>query len=225
MPFLRLLLSFFFVLLTVCAQPPEIVALTSAFPNISFSAKAEPLPGELLQTVKRSSWHEGCPVPPEELRRLILPYWNFEGKPATGMMIVNRDLVEDVTAIFQELFRHGFLIERMQPVEEYGASDDLSMAANNTSAFNCRDITGQKGKFSNHSWGHAIDINPLTNPYVKGEKVLPPAGKNFLVRSRAYPGGVLDRSFIVELFSKHGWTWGGSWSDRQDYQHFEKPQR
>jgi len=95
----------------------------------------------------------------------------------------------------------------------------------NTSAFNCRDTTGRPGVFSNHSWGRAIDINPLTNPYLKGDKVLPPAGKAFLDRTRASPGAILAGSFIVNLFQKRGWTWGGSWKDRQDYQHFEKPDR
>ena len=139
--------------------------------------------------------------------------------------MVSGALAQELQAIFRELFAHGFLIERMEPVETYGGSDDRSMAANNTSAFNCRDVTGVKGKFSNHSWGRAIDINPLTNPYVKGPKVLPPGGQAFLDRTKAYPGGILPDSFIVKLFANYGWTWGGSWPDRQDYQHFEKPAR
>jgi len=71
----------------------------------------------------------------------------------------------------------GFQIERITPIEEFNGDDDASMAANNTSAFNCRDVTGQPGKFSNHSWGRAIDINPLINPYVKGDKIYPPEGR------------------------------------------------
>lgn len=86
-------------------------------------------------------------------------------------------------------------------------------------------MTGQPGRFSNHSWGRAIDINPLTNPYVKGDKVLPPEGRQFLDRTRAYPGAILAGSWVVKLFEEHGWTWGGSWTDRKDYQHFEKPDR
>ena len=97
------------------------------------------------------------------------------------------------------------------------------MAANNTSAFNCRDTTGKPGVFSNHSWGRAIDINPLTNPYVKGDRVLPPAGRKYLDRSRAFPGSILKDGFVVQEFESKGWTWGGRWLDRQDYQHFEKP--
>ena len=82
----------------------------------------------------------------------------------------------------------------MQPVEEYGGNDDLSMAANNTSAFNCRDVTGSPGRFSNHSWGRAIDINPLTNPMLLRGKILPPAGCPIMsIASKAAPGSILDQ--------------------------------
>jgi hypothetical protein len=138
---------------------------------------------------------------------------------------VNAALAEEVAQIFRELHRKKFPIEHMRPVEEYGGSDDRSMEANNTSAFNCRDMTGQPGKFSNHSWGRAIDLNPLTNPYVKGAKVLPEAGRQYLDRSKPYKGGIPSGGFVVELFKQHGWSWGGDWKDRQDYQHFEKPSR
>ena len=162
---------------------------------------------------------------PADLRQLQLPYRDFEGRSRTGILIVHKDFSKEVTDIFGQLFDHGFPIARMEPVDDFGGSDDRSMEANNTSAFNCRDVTGQPGKFSNHSWGRAIDINPLTNPYVKGDKVLPPQGREFLDRTRDYPGAVLADSFIVRLFAEHGWNWGGSWTDRKDYQHFEKPDR
>lgn len=171
------------------------------------------------------SWHAGCPAAPADLRELRLPYRDFNGQARTGLLIVHKDVATEVAAIFQQLFQHGFRIARMEPVDTFDASDDRSMEANNTSAFNCRDVTGQPGKFSNHSWGRAIDINPLTNPYVKGDKVLPPQGRQFLDRTHAYPGAILADSFTVKLFGQHGWTWGGSWTDRQDYQHFEKPDR
>jgi hypothetical protein len=205
--------------------PPEIVAVTSADARFQPVFHAGPIPPALLARTKASTWHAGCPVPTDYLRQLDVSYWNFGGMPANGVLIVHKDVVSDLTAIFSQLFRHGFLIERMEPVENFGGSDDRSMEANNTSAFNCRDITGERGKFSNHSWGRAIDVNPLTNPYVKGESILPVQGKAFLDRSRAYPGAILANSFIVQLFAQHGWLWGGSWKDRKDYQHFEKPER
>jgi hypothetical protein len=184
--------------------------------------KSQPVPAPLLERIRHTTWHPGCPVAPEDLRQLTLTYLDFEGKQRTGTLLIDKDLADEAVRIFQSLFQHGFSIERMTPIEDYGGDDRASMAANNTSAFNCRDATGKPGIFSNHSWGRAIDINPLTNPYVKGDTVLPPAGRRYLDRTRAFKGSILKDSFIVQEFEKAGWTWGGLWPDRQDYQHFEK---
>ena len=182
-----------------------------------------PLHGPLLEEVRKTTWHRGCPVPPEDLREVRVKYLNFQEKPAEGVLIVNAKLAPEVDAIFRELFRRRFQIERLEPVENFGGDDVKSMEANNTSSFNCRDKTGLPGQFSNHSWGRAIDINPLTNPYVKGDKVLPEAGREYLDRTKQRPGAILADGFVVKLFESHGWIWGGRWRDRQDYQHFEKP--
>lgn len=184
--------------------------------------RVDPVPAPLLARIRKTTWHPGCPVAPEDLRQLTLSYRDFENRTRTGILIVNRDLADEVVRLFQSLYRHGFQIERMTPIEDYGGNDDESMAANNTSAFNCRDATGKPGVFSNHSWGRAIDINPLTNPYVKGARVLPPAGRKYLDRTKSFPGSILKDGFVVREFEKAGWTWGGRWPDRQDYQHFEK---
>jgi hypothetical protein len=181
------------------------------------------LPFALAALLAVPAWHAGCPVPLRDLRTLKIRYVDFNHRPNLGTLVVHKDVAPEVAAIFADLFQHRFQIERMEPIDNFDGSDDRSMAADNTSAFNCRDITGQPGKFSNHSWGRAIDINPLVNPYVKGDTVLPPTGRQYLDRTRAYPGGIAAGSYIVRLFERHGWTWGGSWKDRQDYQHFEKP--
>jgi hypothetical protein len=54
--------------------------------------------------------------------------------------------------------------------------------------------------------------------------VLPPEGRKFLDRKLEFPGSILSGSFIVKRFAEAGWQWGGNWTDRKDYQHFEKPQ-
>jgi hypothetical protein len=205
------------------ADPPEIVATHLSVDGYTPVFEVDPVSAPLLEKIRAGTWHSGCPAPPEDLRQLTLSYWNFYQKPATGVLIVHKDVAEEVARVFRDLFRHGFLIERMMPVEEYKGDDDASMAANNTSAFNCRDVTGQPGKFSNHSWGRAIDINPLTNPYIKGEQVLPPEGRKYLDRMHALPGSILAGSFAVNRFAEAGWQWGGNWLDRKDFQHFEKP--
>jgi hypothetical protein len=205
----------------------QILVLTTLFTTLLPAAqfKSEPLSPELLEKIRRTTWHPGCPVKPEDLRQVNVSYRDFHNRSQNGTLIVNREVADDVLRIFQSLYNHGFQIERMVPIEEYGGNDDTSMAANNTSAFNCRDTTGKPGVFSNHSWGRAIDINPLTNPYVKGNKVLPPEGRKYVDRTKEFPGSILKNGFVVREFERAGWTWGGNWPDRQDYQHFEKPQR
>ena len=54
----------------------------------------------------------------------------------------------------------------IKPAVEYRGSDEASMADNNSSAFNCRKVKGSN-RWSKHSFGEAIDINPLWNPWVK----------------------------------------------------------
>jgi hypothetical protein len=184
--------------------------------------RSGPVPAPLLDKIRHTTWHPGCPVAPEELRQLTLSYRDFQNQPRIGILLVHHDLADEVVRLFRDFYSLGFPIEQMVPIEEYKGNDDASMAANNTSAFNCRDATGKPGVYSNHSWGRAIDINPLTNPYVKGDQVLPPEGRKYLDRAKVFKGSILKDGFVVREFEKNGWTWGGRWPDRQDYQHFEK---
>jgi D-alanyl-D-alanine carboxypeptidase len=206
-------------------KPPEFVALRPARGRFHPVFRINKLPPAWTARIAQTTWHAGCPVPISDLRALTVSYWDFQAKPQTGLLVVNKETAKNLRWIFKKLYRHGFLIQRIDPVEDYGGNDERSMEANNTSAFNCRDITLHPGKFSNHSWGRAIDINPLTNPYVKQSIVLPGGGREYLDRNRTYIGGILADSYIVRLFRKKGWMWGGDWRDRQDYQHFEKPVR
>jgi D-alanyl-D-alanine carboxypeptidase-like protein len=94
------------------------------------------------------------------------------------------------------------------------------MAANNTSAFNCRAVTGGSA-WSEHSYGWAIDVNPVQNPYVdSGGAVLPPEGSPFLDRSQKVEGLIHAGGTVVRAFEAIGWGWGGRWEDPVDYQHF-----
>ncbi|GAA0320066.1 M15 family metallopeptidase [Kineococcus aurantiacus] len=165
-----------------------------------------------------ASWRPGCPVPPEQLRTVAVTHVDLAGHPATGRLVVHADVADAVVAVFARLYALRFPVARMVPVEAYGGSDDASMAADNTSAFNCRATTGGSG-FSEHSYGTAIDLNPVENPYVKGTTVLPAAGRAFTDR-RPAPGVVLAGDAVVQAFAQHGFSWGGDWSSLKDYQHF-----
>jgi len=202
-------------------MPPEILAATNSSLQFEPVFRVDRLTDIQRQKAMATTWKPCCPVPLEDLRAISISHWNYNGLGATGILIAHSRVSEDLLFIFKELFAHGFLIERMRPVEDFGGDDELSMENNNTSAFNCRPITGQPGTFSKHSWGTAIDINPLYNPYVAEDTVLPRGGSLYLDRSRAWPGSILSGSIIVKLFRDRGWTWGGSWSLLKDYQHFE----
>ncbi len=165
-----------------------------------------------------SSWRAGCPVPLSDLRRLTLTYRGFDGADHTGELVVAAAVAEDVVAIFRQLYAQSYPIASMRLVDDFGGDDDASMAANNTSAFNCRPVTGGGG-FSEHSYGTAIDVNPVQNPYVDGSTVLPPAGRAALDRPDA-PGVIHDGDPVVLAFAAHGFAWGGDWRSPIDYQHF-----
>jgi hypothetical protein len=171
------------------------------------------------------SWRPGCPVPIEDLRLLYIDHWGFDGKVHHGEMVVHWNYARDVLTVIEALFDAKFPIRRMQLVDEYGADDDRSMAANNTSAFNCRPVTGGT-RWSEHSYGWAIDINPIQNPYVtSGGTVLPPAGARYADRSLRAKGMVRTNGVVVKAFAAVGWSWGGYWSSIKDYQHFSKTGR
>jgi hypothetical protein len=171
-----------------------------------------------------SSWHEGCPLDVESLRAVDVSHFGYDGEVHTGRLVVAEEVAEDMVAIMTRLFEAGFPIERMEPVDAYEGNDDLSMAANNTSAFNCRPVTGGSS-WSEHSYGSAIDVNPLVNPYVVGGTVLPPEGAAYADRSLDAPGMIHDGDLVVEAFAAHGWIWGGTWSSPKDYQQFSSSGR
>ena len=151
--------------------------------------------------------------------RWTSPISGIDGEVHTGRLIVAGEVAEDIVEIMSRLFEARFPIERIEPVDVYEGDDDLSMAANNTSAFNCRAVTGGSS-WSEHSYGTAIDMNPLVNPYVVGETVLPPEGAAYADRSLDAPGMIHDGDVVVDAFAAHGWIWGGTWSSPKDYQHF-----
>jgi len=168
-----------------------------------------------------ASWHDGCPVGADQLRRVTVSYWGFDGTAKTGSLVVDVDAVDAVRSVFQKLFDQRFPIRRMDPIDTFAGSDDASMAADNTSAFNCRlAVAAGPPQWSVHSFGRAIDVNPVENPYVLGSDVLPPAGTAYVDRATVRPGMAVTGGPLVEAFAAVGWPWGGRWSGSPDYQHF-----
>ena len=168
-----------------------------------------------------SSWRLGCPLAPAQLRLVTVPYVGFDSRAHRGDLVVHQRVAADVGRTFVRLRDLGFPIRVIRVIEAFGGSDDASMAADNTSGFNCRRAVGGSG-WSNHAYGMAIDINPLENPYVYGGRVAPPQGRAYVDRSPTRRGMVVSGGPVVAAFASIGWSWGGYWGSSKDYQHFSR---
>lgn len=160
-------------------------------------------------------------VDKNSLDYLKITYYGFDNKPHIGDMVVSKEVSKEVIEIFKELYENKYPIEKISLIDNYGADDELSMSANNTSSFCYRVVDGSK-VLSNHSKGLAIDINPLINPMVKNGDVSPRKGQDYIERNEDVKGMITKGDACYNAFTKRGWTWGGEWSNLKDYQHFEK---
>jgi hypothetical protein len=170
-----------------------------------------------------ASWCDDCPVGVHELRLVSLSRLGFDGGVHRGQLVVAADLAAELAHVFADLYFARFPVERMDTVEKLGADDARSMAANNSSAFNCRPITGGTA-WSRHAYGRAVDVNPVQNPYVGPDgTVRPRNGMPYVDRTVGHPGLIRPDGLVVRAFERRGWTWGGHWDAPVDYHHFEKP--
>lgn len=196
-------------------------ALVAAAPGATappqYSATVSVVPAKLRATM--TSWRAGCPVGLGDLRLVTLTHWGFDARPRRGRLIVHRDVAPAIVRVFRDLFAARYPIRRLRLVEAYGSDDDRSMAADNTSAFNCRLVEGSSS-WSEHAYGRAIDVNPLENPYVRGGYVAPPGGRRYADRRQRKRGMIHRGGAAVRAFAAVGWEWGGDWSSLKDYQHF-----
>lgn len=166
-----------------------------------------------------------CPVPLSDLRHLSMSYVGFDGQSHRGVMIVDAAVADDVLQVFAALYEARFPIERMRLIDAYDGNDNRSMADNNTSGYNCRRVAGSTS-WSDHAFGRAVDINPVQNPYVVGDRVLPVAGRAFVAVDRSAgadtePGVIQVGDAARRTFDRLGWQWGGTYTD-PDYQHFSR---
>jgi len=143
-------------------------------------------------------------------------HWGFDGGLHRGQLVVDARLVEDMQLVFAQMLILGFPLESVIPISELGWSDSLSMAINNTSGFNYREVAGS-GNLSKHAYGMAVDFNPFLNPYCH-DGIVSPAGS---VYDPDAPGTLYAGHPVVELLKSLGWRWGGDWVS-PDYQHFDR---
>lgn len=213
-----------------------VAGMVAAALMISGEAQAQTPAGTLEDPIIDSAMTEaeafdglrpGCPPEVRDAQRLFdVVYYGFDGKVHKGQMVAHKDLVDDVRHVFSVALQEKFPIRSAIPVshprfrKDGFWDDDLAMEADNSSCFNYRPITGG-GRISNHGYGRAVDLNTRENPYVKGEKILPPGAKY----DPLAPGALTRDHPVTRAFLSRGWTWGGDWKAPRptDYQHFEKP--
>ena len=197
----------------------------------------EPI-NELLKSemIEKNIWNKQCPVTMDRLTLLNLSYTDYDGNSNhEGKMLVFDVVADKVLHIFQELYIRRFPIYSIKLINVFDGDDNNSMAANNTSSFNCRKIANTT-TWSIHSYGMAIDINPLQNPmldteYLQGKKsieVFPHEGMNYINRCNIRAGmveSIIDDSTgltVIDLFRNNGFgVWGGAWNFPVDWHHFQ----
>jgi hypothetical protein len=171
------------------------------------------------------NWKPGCPVAIDDLRLVRVSYWNFRGNVRTGPLILHERVAKDVLWVFQQLFQAKFRIQEIKlaakdrPLtpKDYWNTRRRSV----TASFNCRPATGSTTTLSQHSYGWAIDINPLQNPYVRNDgTTLRHIAQPFRDRSLHLNGMIHEGDIVVRSFAAIGWEWGGNWHTLKDYMHF-----
>lgn len=177
------------------------------------------------------SWTSGCPVGRSQLRYVRVNFWGFDGKRSRGSVVVNASIADAAAAALSQLYDLRFRIRQMRPMDSSwgrnpkgpGANDYAAMAADNSSAFNCRYVGGQEASkvYSKHAYGTAIDVNDFENPYVADNGTVYP-DRYWLYRRAPAPGVFSSSgSAAVRAFTSQGLRWGGLWG-HPDYQHFDR---
>jgi D-alanyl-D-alanine carboxypeptidase len=206
--------------LRVLALPLVLLAFTE------YDSTVRPLPEPLRANLDGRFWQPGCPVPLSQLRLLTVTHWGFDRRPHMGQLVVNRDVAAPLTKVFRRLYELRFPIRHMRLDDMYGPKRARPADGDISGSFHCRQAvpspcvggTGS-GSWSNHAYGHAIDLNPVENPYVGCGRTRDRASARYLDRSRLRKGMVTPA--VVRAFRSIGWGWGGDWRGRtKDYMHF-----
>ena len=190
-----------------------------------------PLPHSVQDAmIDAGVWSVECPVSLNRLSLVQFSYHDFQHViHYDGTLVVLDVLAPHVENILRHLFLQRFPIYSAKRIEHFEGSDDASMDANNSSAFNFRTIAGTK-TVSLHGYGAAIDINPVQNPCLCNPRSVP-GGKHSIVEVWPTDGTEYLNRFnvrlgmvepIASIFAEHGFReWGGTWDAKPDYHHFQ----
>nr|HEX4318030.1 M15 family metallopeptidase [Kofleriaceae bacterium] len=189
-------------------------------PARAFTADTLAVPDELRARMANVSHRADDPRCPrfDDLVYLRVDHVTFDGGAARGELVVAAAIASRAVALMRRLFALGFPIRRMSVVDDFGGSDDASMAVDNSSAFNFRCIAGTTS-LSQHALGRAIDINPVENPWRRPDRIVPDAGRAFADRRDIRPGMIVRPGPVVAALDELGFEWGGDWLHAFDDHH------
>jgi hypothetical protein len=189
-------------------------------PRAPFAATIAPLDDRVrarIAGISHRSDDPRCPRP-DQLAYVRVAHVTFTGEVGQGELIVAAALAPRAIELFRRLYAIGFPIRRLALVDEFGASDDASMAADNSSGFNFRVVAGTN-VLSQHALGRAIDLNPVENPWRRADRIDPPSGEAFVDRTNIRLGMIVRPGPVVAAFDELGWEWGGDWRHARDDHH------
>ena len=188
-------------------------------PTTAFASEIRAIPADVRARMEGVSWHGDDPRCPrwDALAHVLVDHVTFDGT-ARGELVVAVEVAPRAVALFRRLWQLGFPIRQLRLVDDYAASDDASMSADNSSAFNFRLIAGTQ-LLSQHALGRAIDINPVENPWRKPDRIVPAAGAAFADRTDIRPGMIVRPGPLASVFDELGWEWGGDWRHAFDDHH------
>jgi len=194
----------------------------------AFQSSIEPLAAPVRAELTGEFWHRGCPVPLAQLRVLTMTHWGFDHRVHTGQLVVNADVAPALARLFHRLYDLRFPIRHIRLADAYGPASSRPTDTDISGSFQCRQAVASpcsgpvrkgNGHWSEHAYGHAVDLNPVENPYVGCGMSRDPASRPYLDRSRLRRGMVTPA--VVAAFRSIGWGWGGDWSgSTKDYMHF-----
>ena len=187
--------------------------------------RAEVIPDAVFARMRGKSYPPGCTIARSSLRYVRTLYIGFDGYTHIGELVCNKLIADDMVDIFRELYQQRYPIGMMRLIDDYGASDEKSMRANNTSCFCYRAVKGS-AKLSKHAEGLAVDVNPLYNPCVRrshGKTTIQPAtASRYANRTEPFAHKITRGDLLYKVFTAHGFRWGAAWHSLKDYQHFER---
>lgn len=172
------------------------------------------IPNVVWRDMRGKSWRKGCTAR-SNLRLIRVNYWGFDGYRYRGELVVAASVAPRMAAAFTAIYNAKLPIRSMYRVDRFGyskalrgANDYASMAADNTSAFNCRDVVGRPGVKSPHATGRSVDINPWENPYAASFGWTPNSW--WVTKSHPKVAWRSPKHRMVRILANHGirWTYG-----------------